>query len=121
MISRRVENAGSFHLAAVYNYKIDGNRIYHTRTNVVIDCCAYSKTDQLTAIGTLTNNMLLPDVLEEAMVCGIVSMLVRDDAFMQQAQVYKSYFDQTLSWISQGLVSVPPKVVPGPTLTANAA
>lgn len=120
VIRRRVENAGTFHLVSVYNYKIDGRRIYHTRTNVVIDVCVYDRTTQATAIDTLTNAMLLPDALEEAMVCGMVSLLVRDDAFMPQARLYRSYFQETLQMIDKGLSSIPPKSIPGPTMTANA-
>lgn len=113
-----VRNSNSWVLVPVYGYKIDGNRIHHTRTNIKIDVCTYNRTTRATAIGTLTNSILLPDVLEEAYVSGIVSMMVRDDAFMQQAQVYRAYLYETLQMIDKGLTSVPPKSIPGPTLAA---
>lgn len=121
VIRRRVENAGTFHLVSAYNYKIDGRRIYHTRTNVVIDVCIYDRTARQTAIDTLTNPILLPDVLEEAYVNGMVAMLVRDDAFMAQSQIYAGYFADTLQMMSQGLTSIVPKVIPSPSMNANAA
>lgn len=117
-IRRRVENPGTFFVASVYWYKIDGQRIYHTRTNVKLDCCVYNRATQQTSIGTLTNNTILPDVLEEALVCGAVSYLVRDDAFSAQAKTYRAYFHETLAMITQGLTSVSSKVIPGPTLNA---
>lgn len=119
-ITRRTRNAGSRLKSAVYWYKMDGQRIYHTRTNVVIDVCVYDRSTQLTSIGTLTNNILLPDVLEEAYVCGMVSYMVRDDAFVAQSQIYRQYFNDTLAGISQGLTSVPSKVQPGPSLSVAA-
>lgn len=111
-------NANSWLLAPVYGYKIDGRRIFHTRTNVKIDVCIYNRAARETAIGTLTNQILLPEVLEEAYVCGIVSMLVRDDAFTGQAAIYRGYFNDALASIAQGLTSVVSKVIPVPTMAA---
>jgi hypothetical protein len=105
-VSLRAENPNGFFKVSAYEYKIDGNRIYHTRTNVQIDCCVYERPD----ISALNTNILLPDVLEEAYVCGAISMLVRDDAFMPQSAVFRGYFNDTLQMISQGLHTVPPKV-----------
>lgn len=113
-----VRNSNSWLVTPIYGYKIDGGRIFHTRTGVIIDVCTYNRTTQATSIGTLTNNMLLPDALEEAMVSGIVSLLVRDDAFMPQASLYRGYFNDALQSIAQGLTSVSSKSVPAPTLIA---
>lgn len=121
VIRRLVQNPGSFYVLSNYFFKIDGQRIYHTRTNVVIDCCIYSRSDQTTRIATVTNTILLPDVLEEAYVAGALSVLLRDDAFMPQAAIFRSYFNDTLAQIGQGLTSVPPKSIPGPVMTANQA
>jgi hypothetical protein len=113
-----VRNAGSWLVTPQYGYKLDDHRIYHTRTNVVIDVCFYDRTTQLATIGTLTNPILLADALEEAYVCGVVSYMVRDDAFMAQAQLYRGYFNDTLETIRRGSVSIPGKVIPGPTTLA---
>lgn len=120
VIRRRVRNANSFYRAASYFYKIDGVRIEHTRTNVTIDVCVYNRTTQQTAINTLTNNTVLPDALEEALVCGAVSYLVRDDAFSAQAALYRTYFQDTLAMIARGLTSVSSKSIPSPFQTVGA-
>lgn len=113
-----VRNANSWLVTPVYGFKIDGGRIFHTRTNVKIDVCTYNRTTRQTAIDTLTNAILLPDALEEAYVNGTVSLLVRDDAFTQQAQTYRGYFNDALASIAQGLTSVASKSIPAPTLVA---
>lgn len=109
-------NANTWLVTPIYGYKIDGTRIFHTRTTVIVDCCVYNRATRTTIIGTLTNSTLLPDALEEAMVCGMVSMLVRDDAFMPQAQIYRGYFNDALASIAQGLTSVVSKTIPAPSL-----
>lgn len=111
-----VRNANSWVLVPIYGYKIDGGRIFHTRTNVKIDVCTYNRTTQA-ALG-ITASMLLPDPLEEALVAGMVSLLVRDDAFTAQAQVYRGYFNDALASIAQGLTSVASKSIPVPSLVA---
>jgi hypothetical protein len=109
VIRRRVRNAASFPTGSnIYHYHIDGNRIYHTRTNVVIDVCVYNRATQLAAL-TGNADILLPDVLGEAYVCGAVSYLVRDDEFTGQAELYRAYFNDTLSMIRGGFTEVPAK------------
>lgn len=115
VIRRRVRNAGSFYRTPVYYFKIDDRRIYHTRTSVVIDCCVYNRTAQIAAISN-DGALLLPDTLEEALICGTVSLLVRDDEFTGQAAIYRSYFNDTLAMIRGGLTTVPSKAkVSAPT------
>lgn len=109
VIRRRVRNASYFPTGSnIYHYDIDDRRIYHTRSNVVIDVCVYDRADQLTA---LTSNafMLLPDVLDEALVCGAVASMVRDDEFSGQASIYAAYFASTLEMVRNGLTSAPSK------------
>lgn len=119
VIRRRVRNANSFFRTPVYHYKLDGGRIYHTRTSVYLDCCVYDRAAQKAAMDA-NGNMLLPDALEEALICGALSYLVRDDAFVNQAGLYRAYFNETEAGIRAGLTSVSAKVVPGPTLSPNA-
>lgn len=111
------QNPNSILKAEYYWYKIDGQRIYHTRPGVIIDVCTYNRTSRASAVAaSLLTPILLPDVLEEAMCCGVVSMLFRDDEFTSQAGQYRAYFNQSLDAITQGLSSVPSKVQPGPSL-----
>jgi hypothetical protein len=101
-ITIAVRNANSWQKGAVYGFHIDGNRIYHTRTNVKIDVCTYNRTTQGTSIATLTNTSILPDALEWALVCGMIALLVRDGAFESQATIYANYFNGVLADIAQG-------------------
>lgn len=63
-IRRRVRNANTFFKLPVYHFRIDGGRIYHTRTNVVIRVCAYDAATQRTAVDA-NSAMLLPDAAED--------------------------------------------------------
>lgn len=119
-IQRIVDNTDSRYLMQHYFYRIDGQRIYHTRTGVKIDCCIYDGDTQTTAINANTA-VLLPFILEEAYVCGTVAMLFRDDEMMSQAQSYASYFNNTLASIAQGLTSVDSKTIPAPVMNEVAA
>ena len=67
------------------------------------------------------DDMLLPDVLGEALVAGAISNLMRDDEWIPQAQVYRAYFDNAVQMIRSGLETVTGKATPGPTLMAPAA
>lgn len=106
-VRRRVRNANSNLSCEVYWYNIAGGRIEHTRTNVVIDVCGYSRTDQLTELNA-NGIIALADVLEPAYVAGAISMLVRDDEFSAQSQIYASYFQSTLAAISENAQTVAP-------------
>jgi hypothetical protein len=92
--------------SAVYGYAYDGDRIYHTRTNVTLDVCVYNRATQTTRIATVTNTILLPDALEEAYGSGMVSRLFRDDAFLPQAQAARVDFQATLENIGAGLTAL---------------
>lgn len=112
MIRRRVANSGSVYVCPVYWYSITGGRIEHTRTNVKVECCIYSRSDQSTSFDA-NGNILLADSLEHAYVCGALSLLMRDDEFSEQAGKYRAYFDDTLNAIRKGL-SVAEGAVPTP-------
>jgi len=71
----------------VWWFNITGGRIEHTRTNVVIECCVYSRTDQTTAMNA-NGNILLADALEPDYISEALAILVRDDEFMEQARLY---------------------------------
>jgi hypothetical protein len=102
-VRRRAINANTQFKCPVYWYNITGNRIEHTRTNVKVEVCGYSRSTQSTTFDA-NGNILLPDALEYAYVCGAVSMLVRDDEWKEQSQIYASYFNNALTQISKGQV-----------------
>ncbi len=111
MVRRRAANAATTYVCPVYWYNIVGGRIEHTRTNVKVECCIYSRSDQATAFAA--GNILLPDSLSGAYVAGALSVLMRDDEFVEQASKYADYFNSVLGSIRKGLSSVQGEV---PTL-----
>jgi hypothetical protein len=116
-VMRRTTNPNSKYKVTVYWYFMDDLNIYHTGTTVKIKVCVYSRDNQATILAA-NGAMLLPDTLADALVCGAVSELVRDDEFMGQASVYRQYYDQVDGAIRKGLTSIPAKAEVGPLLTA---
>lgn len=106
-IERRRGNAGTFYKRQYYFFKLEGSRVYHTRTNVTIDCCFYDRAARKTAV---INNepILLPEALEPAYISGALEELVRDDEFVEQAAYYKQHSRDSLYVIRAGGVNVPP-------------
>lgn len=90
----------------VYQYSLTGDSIIHTRTFVYIEVCVWNDAARRAAI-LASGNMLLPDVLAEAVMCGAIALLVRDDEFMAQAEVYATYFASTLAAIRGGATELP--------------
>lgn len=67
-------NANSWRKCPAYHFKLDGGRIYHTRTGAVLECCVYDWATQRTAIDA-NSNMLLPDVTLPRLVEGAAGRL----------------------------------------------
>lgn len=80
----------------VYYFAYTGNRIEHTRTTVILECPVYDYEAQVTAFNA-NDDMLLADGLMEALICGGMTMLVRDDEWLSQAQQFVTYFNNTLA------------------------
>lgn len=116
-VIRRTTNPNGRYRVTVYWYFMDDLNIYHTGTAVKCKVCVYSRDNQAT-IFDANGDMLLPDSLADALVCGAVSELVRDDEFMAQASVYRKYFMDVDQAIRSGLKSTPAKAEVGPLLGA---
>lgn len=82
----------------VYQFALDSGFIVHTGTNVIVECCVWDWLNQ-TAAYDANDDMLLPDAMAEAIICGGVALLVRDDEFMEQAGRYATYFAAELAAI----------------------
>lgn len=76
--------AAASQVVPVYWFNIVSGRIEHTRTSVVIECCTYSRSDQLTVFNA-NGNILLSDALEPDYIEEALGLLVRDDEFMAQS------------------------------------
>lgn len=120
VITRRVRNANSHYVAPVYFYKIEDQRIYHTRTQVTIGVCFYDRALSVTAYNA-NAAMLLPDTLEPGIVARAVSLMFRDGLYDTQAQEYRKYSDDVLLAIKMGLTSIPGKSIPVPVTEGKAA
>lgn len=119
VITRRVRNANAHYVTPVYYYKIDGQRIIHTRTSVVLECCIYSRADQVTAYDA-NGNMLLPDPAEPGIVARALSFIFRDGVYAEQAAVWRQYSDEALMMIRSGVANIVPRSVPTPVTQTRA-
>ncbi len=116
---RRYWRTQTYWKLSFYLFNMDGNGIFHTRPDgVIVQCCVYDGATQQIAI---TNNsaILLADSLEEGYVNGALAELMRDDEFVQQAGIYRGYFEATLQSIRAGYTSVPSVATPGPVLATS--
>lgn len=89
-----------------YLYYIDGNRIYHTETNVVINVCTYERSDVATTVAA-NGNITLPDVLVDAIVAGAVSALIIENKGVEMGGVFGNYFQKAIESIRQGQTHMP--------------
>lgn len=96
-----------------YFYKIVDRKIFHTRTQVTIDVCGYNRD---TALSNLAGNnfILFPDVAVPIYVAGATAFLVKDEEYVQQAQVYAAAFTQMLSELATGATSISVNLPPSP-------
>lgn len=90
----------------VYQYSLTGDTIVHTRTTAYIEVCVWDYTTRQAAL-VANGNILLPDVLAEAIICGAIALLVRDDEFTLQAGIYAGYFAETITAIRGGITQIP--------------
>lgn len=115
-IQLRVINPNSMFKLAVYQYAIVDKRIFHTRTNVIVDVCAYERPDTDTL--DLTASILLPDILGPAIVQGAIAECYRDDEYIGQAQQARGYYNQWVAALSQGFAQIQPQSNPTPDAQA---
>ena len=120
VIRRRNLNSTAWTIP-VYGFKMSGDGITHTRPNgVVVQVCTFN-WNSIAVLVSGNLNFPLPDSLANAVAYDMVGALMRDDEFVSQAQVYRSYADAAEMAIRQGLTSVSESSIPGPTLVPAAA
>lgn len=91
-----------------YLYYIDGNRIYHTETTVLIDCCTYERSDTNALVNAATpGDITLPDVLVDAIVAGAVAELVIEAKGIEQASYFLNVFNSAIDSIRKGQTTMP--------------
>jgi hypothetical protein len=89
-----------------YLYYIDGNRIYHTETTVLIDCCTYERADVVTVVAA-NGDITLPDVLVDAIVAGAVAELIVEAKGIEQASYFLNVFNSAIDSIRKGQTTMP--------------
>lgn len=115
-VQLRAINPNSMFKLAVYQYAIIGDRIFHTRTNVIVDVCAYERPD--TGSLDLTSDILLPDILGPAVVQGAIGECYRDDEYMEQAQQARGIYTQWVQTLQSGMAQIQPQSSPTPDAQA---
>jgi len=105
-IIRRI-NQETWRVYQLYYYYIgSGLRIEHTRPNVKVECCTYSRSDQLTNWNG-AGLVPLPSVLESAIVSRAISLMTKDGAFAEQAAIYRVYSNQAEANIGEAKTAMP--------------
>lgn len=80
---------------SLYWYAFDGNAIVHTRTNIILDCCTWSRPTFVAG-----NNIPLDDYHERGIVAGaIVLMAPREGAYLSLYNALKPEWDAHLAKI----------------------
>lgn len=97
-----IENANAYYKQRYYKYAIRGQRMWHTRAEAVIDCCVWNEATQLANATDNTGAPPFADSLGDALMCGALKHLMRDDEFAGQAQVYGGYFDTVVGLLRSG-------------------
>lgn len=81
-----------------YYYYTDNVRIWHTRTNVVADCCVWDRAaERYWLESTFTRgDCPFPSPLHEVLIAGSLAMLFKDTFNNEQVQMWHTYFADSL-------------------------
>jgi hypothetical protein len=108
-VIRRI-NQAAWRTYPSYFYKIQGGKITHTRPDVVIEVCVFSRADQVT-LWNANGLVPLPDVLQLGLASRAIAILTKDGAFMEQAAFYAKYAEESLARIRAGSTVLPAEAV----------
>ena len=97
--------AAGDHVNPLYYYSLSDERIFHTRTNVIIGVCTYDHAAELTAIATPSNPVKVPESVGSVLVSGAVAMIAANESpgLAPLAQAHAEYFSSNIALIRQGL------------------
>lgn len=116
VIKTIVDNTDTRLKGTYYYFKQVSERLWHTRTNVVIDVCTFSASDELTSVGA-NGNAPIPDACLDMAVAGLVAQYVIDDEYTNQAAFYGNYFEKCLGEMANGATTF----APAPVLVSSQA
>jgi hypothetical protein len=104
---RRILTSGAYVANRYYYAATDGTTIYHTRSKVIIECCAYDRAPEVARVAHASNTMLLPDVLEGALVCGSVWRLSnKQGVYADAAAPLAAYYNAVQAQLMQGISAI---------------
>lgn len=106
-VVRRRNLAPSLYLLQGAMFALDGTRIIHSQENVILECCIYDGATQTAAFDAM-ETILFPDTLAADYISGALSLLVRDDEFVQQAGQYGQVYLATLATLPAGTMEAQP-------------
>lgn len=76
----------------IYNYSLQAGRIYHTRDNVYLEGCVWSRTAAVARmVAASTALSPLPTVLESTWVARAISFLPQEGWLLQEASYYAEF------------------------------
>lgn len=85
----------------IHWYFSDNIRIWHSRTTVVIDVVTWDKGAQLTAMASNPRGTCpFPEDLHEAIVCGALTNLFKENLNNSQQQAWNALYQQTLATLA---------------------
>lgn len=88
---------------AILNFSIVGATLLHTVATAIMEVCAYDRDVQAAAL-IANDQMLLPDVLEPAIIDQATTYLVRGELGVAASVRYTAYGKDVLAEIEAGLV-----------------
>jgi hypothetical protein len=111
-IRSRHLNPNSMFILPVYEYAFLGDRVYHTREEVIIDVCGYERPDADAL--DLESTIILPDILGPAMVQGAIAECYRDDEYLPQAARAGEFYQAWIKALQSGMARIEPQSNPTP-------
>lgn len=79
-------------------YFSDNVRVWHTKSNVILDLVVWDKSTQLTAMSASPRgDCPFPQDLHETIIAGALSYLFRGDFNTQQISTWRNYFESKLA------------------------
>jgi hypothetical protein len=104
---RRINTSGAYVADRYYYAATDGTTVYHTRDKVIIECCAYDRAAEVSRVSHASNAILLPDVLEGALVCGSVWRLSnKQGVYADAAAPLAAYYNAVQAQLMQGISAI---------------
>jgi hypothetical protein len=94
-IWRYLRRASNRYTTEIRKFKIEGGRIYHTRTNAYIEGCGFSRTAALARFSS-SDLSPLPIAFEGVWVARTLEFMAQEGWFIPEASYYGSFADKAL-------------------------